>query len=136
MSHARPPIYLRATVIIGATVLLLGLSGVIWLPDTPRPPERYAGVLVQFEADAPPTSELAVHARWRTPEGEVRTEDGSLAESGRLLLFKEAPGGVAVTFTVHRDASADRPRKHLATTEGILHYGGVLTIRVLPKQPK
>ena len=134
MSRRRPPLYLRAAVILGVAVLLVGLSGIVWLPDTPLPPERYAGVRVTFppETSAPSTSELSVVATWSDAAGTPQTETGSLSESGRLFLFRQAPGGASVRFVVRRRTGEDA-WKELANTEGVLSYGGALVIHVVSR---
>ena len=93
----RPPLYLRAAVIIGATCVLLGLAGLVWLPDPPPVPAfvRIDSVLEEG---------TGLRARWTDKHG-VHTEDGVQGRETDVWLFYRVPSGKPVSLQIVADAS-------------------------------
>lgn len=91
----RPPLYLRAAVIVGATCVLFGVAGLVWLPE---PPPLPAFVRI----DSPLPDGTGVRTRWTDRRG-VHTEDGVGGREKDVWLFYRVPDGKPVTIQIVAD---------------------------------
>lgn len=89
-ARERAPLYLKAAVIVGAATILVGIAGVVWLPDPPALP-----AFVRVDTTLAPDTLL--RARWTDRKG-VHTEDGVQGRERDVWLFYRVPDGVPVTL--------------------------------------
>ena len=85
-------IFLRTAVIVGAACVLLGVAGLVWLPDPPPPP---AFVRIDSVLD----EGTLVRTRWTNKRG-VYTEDGVRGREPDVWLFYETPTGKPVSIQI------------------------------------
>ncbi len=86
------PLYLRIAVVVGTACVLLGISGLVWLP---KPPPSPAFVRIDSVLD----EGTLVRARWTSKQG-VHTEDGVRGREPDVWLFYETPTGKPVSIQI------------------------------------
>jgi hypothetical protein len=112
----RAPAYLRIAVILGATCLLIGLSGLIWLP---KPAPTPAFVRIANGGD------LVPQIVWDGEDGSIAVEVGTPGREPGMWLFFRAPTKIALELQLVTNGPEPLVKR---VTEVVLKRGSLFDV--------